>query len=354
MSEATSKTPHAEPTPRPSAGAIAAGQARGLGRADTRGRRRERKRAIRRVLFSGARALVRWLPLPVATAAGHCVGVFAWYAVPWMRRQTLGNLEIAFGREKSEAERRRIGRRCYALAGRAMFAWLVLHRMGPERALRRMVAEPCPEAEAVFQSGKGFIIVAQHSGLFELLGAWSAKHIRVSSVGRDAGGDPGTGMLITMRAEMGVRTIEQGGAREIVRTLKRGDGVGMLADQDIRRVNGAFVPFFGRLAHTPIGPATMAVRLGVPIVCSDAQWRSFTTHAACFPEVLHPRPDLSDDEAILDLTLRCSEAIERAVRRRPEEWFWMHDRWRTSPADHPDAPIWPPEARPSIPPGGAS
>lgn len=314
-------------------------------RGENRGRRRERKRAIRRRLFRGARALVRWLPLPVATAIGHAVGVFAWYAVPWMRRQTLGNLEIAFGKEKSEAERRRIGRRCYALAGRGIFAWLVLHRMGPERALTKIVGEPSPAAAEAFSSGKGFILLAQHSGLFELLGVWVAKNVRVSGVGRDAGGDPGTGMLIEMRAEMGVRTIEQGNPREIVRTLKRGDGVGMLADQDIRRVNGAFVPYFGRLAHTPVGPATMAVRLGVPIVCSVAEWRSFTTHAACFPEVLHPRTDLSGDDAVLDLTMRCSEAIERAVRRRPEEWFWMHDRWRTSPADHPDAPIWPPEAR---------
>jgi KDO2-lipid IV(A) lauroyltransferase len=262
-----------------------------------------------------------------------------------MRRQTLGNLAIAYGAEKSEAERRRIGRRSYVLAGRGLFAWIVLHRMGAERATALVTPEISPEAAAVLDSGKGAIYLTQHSGLFELIGSWSAKHYGVVTVGRDAGADPGTTMLIDMRSEMGLRTIEQGSPREILRTLKDGGKVAMLADQDIRRVNGAFVPFFGRLAHTPTGPAAMAVRLKVPIVCSVAEWRSFTTHTARAVDVLWPREDLQGEDAVLELTARCSEAIERAVRRRPEEWLWMHDRWRASPADLPESPIWPPERR---------
>lgn len=295
-------------------------------------------------MFRAARGLVRWLPLPVAGAIGHAFGWLVWTCVPWIRRQTLANLEIAYGAELPEAERRRIGRRVFSLAGRGMFSWIVFHRIGAERALRHIHGELSDDAKAAFGGG-GAILLTQHSGLFELASSWCAKNLGVWAVGRDGEGDPGTSMLIAMRAEMGARTIEHGSAREIVRKLKEGGIVGMLADQDIRRVNGAFVPFFGRLAHTPLGPATFAVRMGVPVVAAVTEWRSATEHAFVATEVLHPRTDLPHEEAVLELTARCTEAIERAVRRRPSEWLWMHDRWRTSPADRPEAPVWPPERR---------
>ena len=301
-----------------------------------RERKRDRKRRQRNAVFACARALIRWLPLSVASALGEFVGLLAWALVPWMRRQTINNLEIAYGAELSAAERRRICRRCYGLAGRGMFAWIVLHRMGPQRALARVVQDLTPEAAEVLASPSGAIVLTQHSGLFELSGALGARDYRLVAVGREAGDDPGTSLLIRMRQEMGLRTIEQGSPREILRTLREGGRVGMLADQDIRKVNGAFVPFFGRLAHTPLGPAALAARMKVPIVCATMEWRSFTTHTARVVDVLRVREDLSGDEAVLELTARCSDAIERAVRRRPAEWLWMHDRWRTSPADHPD------------------
>jgi KDO2-lipid IV(A) lauroyltransferase len=148
-----------------------------------------------------------------------------------------------------------------------------------------------------------------------------------------------------MREDMGLKTIEQGNAREILRVLRGGGLVAMLADQDIRRVNGAFVPFFGKLAHTPVGPAALAVRLKVPILCAVTEWRTLTRHGGSIAEILRPREDLSNDDAVLELTARCTAAIEAAVRRRPDEWLWMHDRWRVSPEEMPDQPVWPPEMR---------
>jgi KDO2-lipid IV(A) lauroyltransferase len=312
-------------------------------RAANRARRRARRRIGRQWIFRGARALIRWLPLPVASVLGQGLGLLVWWAVPWMRRQTLRNLEIAFGAEKDAAERRRIARRCYVLAGRGMFAWMVLHRMGRDRALARLTAELSPEAKAAFGSGKGAVLLTQHSGLFELSGAWIAREYAAMAVGRE-GEDAGTSMLIAMRTDMGLRTIEQGSPREIVRTLRDGGIVAMLADQDIRGVNGAFVPFFGRLAHTPIGPAAFAVRMKVPIVCAHTEWRSLTTHAGVASDVLFPREDLPPDEAVLELTARTQVAIERAIRERPDEWLWMHERWRTTPAKRPEAPVWPRDA----------
>lgn len=343
------------PPSRPSSRIRGAGTPAGLDaeRAEAERRRAERaavkarKEKRRNAIFRAARSTVRWLPLPVASALGEVFGRVVWYAVPWIRRQTLRNLELAWGAEMPPAERRRTGRRCFGITGRGFFAWIVLHRMGPDRAFARVTPEACPEAQALFDAGKGFIFLAPHSGLIELAGCWAAKHLGAIALSRD-GDDAGFSLVMEMRKEFGFRTIQTDNPRELVRTLRSGGRVVMLVDQDYRRVPGAFVPFFGRPAHTPVGLATMAVRLRLPVVHVVSEWRTFTRHTLRFPEVLHARTDLPEDEAILELTAQCTAAVERTVRRRPAEWFWFHERWRSSPETRPDAPVWPRDPQASV------
>lgn len=334
-----SAAPPASLAPRDGAGTArrpASGEPK---RSEARTARKARKRAQRAALLRFGRACLRWMPLPVASALGHTLGLLVWWSMPWLRRQTLRNLELALGATTTAAECRRIGRRSFALAGRGLLSWIVLHRMGPDRALARVEASIAPAVQEVLDSGSGAIVLTMHAGLFELAGVWAARHARLVAVGADAGDDPGMALLIAMRDEMGVKTLEQGSPRAILRALEAGKLVAMLADQDIRRVNGAFVPFFGRPTHTPLGPASMAVRMGVPVIVSTMRWEGLARHRLEAIEVLRPREGLSRDDATLELTVRCSAAMERAIRARPDEWLWMHDRWRTSPADRPSSPV---------------
>jgi KDO2-lipid IV(A) lauroyltransferase len=149
-------------------------------------------------------------------------------------------------------------------------------------------------------------------------------------------------MLIDMRRELGCDTIQRGEVREVVATLRAGKPVAFLVDQDTDDVKGAFVPFFGRLAHTPIGPAALAVRMGVPVVMGFISWEGLTRHRVHVLPALRPREDLPREEQVLELTARMTKIGEDEIRKRPDHWVWVHRRWETRPEDHPDYPVYPP------------
>ena len=315
-------------------------------------RRRREKRGYRTLL--AARAVVRRLPLPVAAILGHATGTLAWYLMPAARRKTLGNLEIALGREMSARARRRIGRRSFAHLGRGVMSFAVLHRMGADRALRLVEGHGVLEALSVRAPAapgdgserpetRGALFVTFHYGLFELFAAWLADRTRLHAVGREAREMAPTGLLIRMREEMGCPTIQRGNPRDILRVLREGGTVGFLVDQDVSDIRGVFVPVFGTRAHTPIGPATFAVRTGLPVVFGVIEWTGLTTHRAMALPPMFARRDLSPDDAALELTARITKAGEDAIRRRPDHWVWMHRRWETRPESHPDRAVWPPE-----------
>ena len=109
--------------------------------------------------------------------------------------------------------------------------------------------------------------------------------------------------------------------------------VGILLDQNAARREGVFVPFFGHSASTSKSLAVLALRTGSPIVPAFIHREDTGTHRVVVrpPLALPPSGDIED--AVVTLTARCTEAIEAAIRTTPDQWLWMHDRWRTRPPD---------------------
>ena len=107
--------------------------------------------------------------------------------------------------------------------------------------------------------------------------------------------------------------------------FKRGGMLAMLIDQDTR-VQGAFVPFFGKPAHTPTAAATLALRAEAPVVIGTIQ-RSETRHQLRF-KVLEFTPTGDRDADVVALTAAMSHELEQAISRTPEQWVWMHQRWK--------------------------
>jgi len=119
----------------------------------------------------------------------------------------------------------------------------------------------------------------------------------------------------------------------VLRALQRGNPVAILADQNARR-SGLFVPFFGRLAATPRGPALFALRSGAPVflmfAIRDPGWTQ--RYTVTFSRLdFTPSGDRKQD--LVRLTRRYLEALEEAIRRAPEQYFWHHRRWKTRPPE---------------------
>ena len=104
----------------------------------------------------------------------------------------------------------------------------------------------------------------------------------------------------------------------------------MLADQDARR-DGVFVPFFGTPASTATGPAWLSLATGAPIVFCTITRAPDGRFEMCFRQAIVPQGEASDAAVVRTLTARHTAMLEAVVRERPEQWFWLHKRWKTSP-----------------------
>jgi Kdo2-lipid IVA lauroyltransferase/acyltransferase len=135
-----------------------------------------------------------------------------------------------------------------------------------------------------------------------------------------------------MRQKTGAALIDKRGAlRPVLQALRRGGLVGILLDQNATRREGVFVPFFGRPASTSRSLALLALRTRTPILPIFIRREAPGRHRVVVEPPLGPPASNDLEWATVELTAQCTERVEAAVRRTPEQWLWSHDRWRTRP-----------------------
>jgi KDO2-lipid IV(A) lauroyltransferase len=284
-------------------------------------------------LFAG----VGRLSLPWALRLGGALGALAFHLAGRSRRLALAHLAIAFP-ELSEGERLALARRSFIHLGRCALEVAAWRRIDP--ILDRYVELP-PAGERILKEalarGRGLIFVTGHLGNWELLARRISRAGVPNAIIARAGGDRRWNeMAARIRATAGVTTHwreDAGTGRAIIRTLRGGRALGLLIDQDTR-VQGVFVPFFGRLAHTPRAAADLALRFEAPVVVCTSRRRGsdpLAGHLLDITEVPNPGPGEDREVAVASLTARCTAILEVAIRRAPEEWVWMHSRWKTRP-----------------------
>ncbi len=279
-------------------------------------------------LLHATSAALGALPWRTAIAVGASLGG-ALHRAGLRVRVARENLAIAFP-EMEPAARERLLARHYAELGRAAAEY-------PH--LGRLVRAPRDEVFAAYEGeahlheaaarGRGVLLVTGHFGNFELLGASIGRLHPVDFVFRPPS-NPGAGRwLLSVRAAAGVGQLTtSGGIKRVFQALRAGRWVALLGDQDARR-EGVFVPFLGRTASTPAGPARIALATGAPIVFGAIHRAGDGRHCVRIAPPIVPEGDPRDEAAVRALTLRHTQALEAAVRAHPEAWFWLHRRWKT-------------------------
>jgi Kdo2-lipid IVA lauroyltransferase/acyltransferase len=247
----------------------------------------------------------------------------------------LRNLEIAFP-EKSDAERRRILRASYINLGRAGAEYIRLGGFFYRRLARRITYNRVDLWQKVRAKvpGKGLLVLTAHFGGFELLPAGHALHgFQITLVHHTQRFKAGDSLMTFVRERAGVQIIRKhSAAREILRSLRRGEIVGIPLDQNAKRSEAVWVPFFGELAATPGGFDRLSMMAGSPVlpvfIVRQPDGRSHVIEM--FEEIPQQRTGDRDADAMVN-TARYQKAIEEMVRRYPEQWLWTHRRYRTRP-----------------------
>jgi Kdo2-lipid IVA lauroyltransferase/acyltransferase len=282
---------------------------------------------LARAMFAGAGAM----PWRAALAVGARIGDLA-HAFGLRRQVAKENLALAFP-ERNAEERERILRLCYREVGRVAIEYGRLAELAAAEPGRTIVAfDGLEHLGAALRAGRGAILVGAHFGNFELMGAAASRVHPISFVVQKLN-NPGVEALIAARRDRaGMRQIPIGGGlRRIYQELRANRALAMLADQDARR-RGVFVPFFGRPASTAIGPARIALATRAPLL-TGFTWREpdGRHRMELEPPLEIEAPDAPD--AALRLTALHVQRLERRIRERPEQWFWLHRRWKTRPAE---------------------
>ena len=288
-------------------------------------------RRIRHALEYGAfkafYGLVRALPHQTARGVGAAFGGLAYRLDARHRQVALDNLAAAFP-DLDEGARQGTVRRCYRHFGGLVFDRISMTRFDARGICRRTSIngwEQLLEAEA---EGRGVLLLLAHFGSWEMLGDPVSIYRGPSyAISRPADNPYLDRATRRLRERFGVISVNRRGAgRAAMRALKNGERVWILADQRVHPREGIELPFFGRPATTSTLAARLALRHGTPAV-----------PMFCYPEPrgrfrIEVRPPIwpegSGRAAVAALTARYVAATEEEIRRAPELWLWMHDRWR--------------------------
>lgn len=267
------------------------------------------------------------LPLPVSQRIGAALGAFAFDVVKIRRDVSVDNIERALGVPHDEAVR--IARRSYQNLGRSLFEFSAFARLSEQRFRDLVTFDGFEHLENAIAAGKGIVFVTGHYGNWEMLGAaMAARGIPTDFLVGEQSNSRVDEVMNALRSNQGIGIITRAVAlRKVLQALGGNRMVCMLADQDARN-QGVMVDFLGRPASTVRGPAVFALRRGAPLITGFIH-RVGTRHHAVINPPLHA-PDLPEDEAVRVLTQGHADALARAIRERPEEYFWPHRRWKTT------------------------
>ena len=268
------------------------------------------------------------LPERVCETVGRALGSLTWPLVPAKRRKmATDNVVQCLGVSEQEAER--IAKASWVRFGPMAFEVLRFPRF-KGRLHERVELEGLDEVKKLLALGRGVVFATSHCGNWELLGgALAEAGVPLVAVGmkqKESGSDR---FITENRSLVGMHVTYKNDVREMFRMLKEGWAIGLLMDQDVSARDGIVIDWFGRPTNFAQGPATLARHQGLPIIpiyitrLPDGRHRGII-HA---PIPVSRTKDKKAD--ILEATRAVGRVLEEHIRRHPEEWFWLHDRWKS-------------------------
>jgi len=252
-------------------------------------------------------------------------------AIPRLRHIAMRNLEMAYP-EKSPAERKAIADEVFQSIARLLATFARFPQMNRQNIHQWIRYEGLEHYLEAKKAGRGVLIATAHFGNWELSAFAHAlmtepMHIMVRPLD-----DPALDRLVEQRRQLSGNhlIVKWDGARAVLRALHQNEAVGILIDQNTSIDEGAFVPFFDKLACTNTAFAKIAARTGATVIPGFALW---SEQERRYILRFYPPVPMTGDPA--EDTQRLHHFLEGVIREQPGQWLWIHRRWKTRPHGEP-------------------
>ena len=261
--------------------------------------------------------------------------------LPKLRKTGLRNLEIAFP-EKTVAERDAILRGTFENLGRVLGDLSQFRKYTRERLAELIDFNLDDETKNLYEmqkTGQGFLITTGHLGNWEMLVlGFAALYEPISYLARPLDNPMLDDMLNARRTTFGNTPINKKNSARLAITILRDGGIlGILSDVNAQVKEGVFVPFFGVPACTSSGAAVMAIRSNALIYPTFCVWdKNIDRYKFVHGTLLKPVNSGDRKQDIIDTTAAFTAEIEKIVRAYPDQWMWIHRRWKTRPPGKPE------------------
>jgi KDO2-lipid IV(A) lauroyltransferase len=277
--------------------------------------------------------LLEWLPLPLARGVAGGVSRALYALTPRWRSAAWGNLELALP-ELTPSQRQRVIRGVYGNLGRVLLSIARMPRLSASNIGEWIEYEGLEHFQSARRRGRGVLFMTAHLGNWELSAFAHAlfghpMHVMVRPLD-----NPWLDRLVQRyRRLSGNQTISKHDAgRKVLRALRDNQAVGILIDQNTAGEDAVFVDFFGHPASATRSFVRLARSSGAAVIPGFALWRPDTgRYCLRFYPPLELADPPEDEDGVADTQL-CQRFIETVIREHPDQWLWIHRRWKNQPA----------------------
>lgn len=274
--------------------------------------------------------IILLIPRRFALKLGIFIGDLAFLLLKKERKKAIKNLSFAFGEEKSQKEIFAICHNCFKNLGKSLIEFFQLPKLNSKNISKIVTIEGRQNIEETLRKGKGGIILTAHIGNWELVGATFPLNGYKSNTIVRPEKIPRLDSWVNQRRERtGLKCISRGASiKSALQCLKRNELLGILADVDTK-VDGVFVDFFGHPAYTARGPVNIALKTGCDLLPTFIIRQKDDTHKMIVEKAIELKITGDTEEDIRYNTAVFTKIIESYIRKYPEQWIWVHDRWKT-------------------------
>lgn len=276
-------------------------------------------------------------PLALVDFIADAFGNLGYFVAAKPRKTSIDSLKVAFGNSKSDKELHEIARKSFCGMVKSAFELLaILER--PHLLKNKVKFQGLEYVDKALSKGKGVIVLTAHFGNFPLMTTAFAKLGYPSNVMmRYMRDERANKVFQEKRDQAGIKSIytspRQACVNETLSVLRRNELVFMQMDQNFG-TGGVFVDFFGKKAATPVGPIIFAQRSECAIVPMFIVRQPDNTYKIIIEEEHSLKQGKDKDETILINAQALTDISEKYIREFPQEWGWMHRRWKSRPTEN--------------------